>query len=139
MYRETEAASDRPVWLVELLDRVASLRTMVAVLGIVAVAALGVAIWALIDARNNESASTAGASVSALEDRVSNLESALDDKASRSSVADLRSQQQQIRQRVDDLDKKVSSDDTATQSLQRDVQDLKQRVDALERRQGQTP
>src|SRR3954471_16770760 len=100
--REDLPADDDGAWLAELHDQIRSLKTAVVLLGVLAVAALAVAAWALFannDDNNNAQPTPSGASsarVSQLEDRVGSLESQMKDVPSKSAVSDLRSQQKDL-------------------------------------------
>ena len=149
--REVTVAPDDYVWREEVIDRLNSLRTAVVLLGIVAVAALGIALWALLT-QEEEGDARRGASVSQvrdLEQRVDNLEQELDNVPSRGAVS-------QLSDSVDSLDERVSSledeggDASATQQaiedLQGDIQQLSdsvqqldERVQAVEEQQSTSP
>jgi archaellum component FlaC len=142
----TEA--DDVAWRELLLDRFRSLRTAVALLGVVAVAALGVALWALLSEQDEGGGDRGGASassVSRLEDRVDELESAVERAPSRDDLSGIREGQRSIEQRLDALEQAGEGSQDAQQAvedLQQSVQDLEQRVDELEQQQedqSQTP
>jgi peptidoglycan hydrolase CwlO-like protein len=124
----------------EVRDRLRSLSTSVALLAVLAVAALGVAIWALLSSQDN--GGTRGASVSrvaALENRVDALAADVNNAASKDDLQQLSKRQQELAGKVDALDKQATQTaaglDTVTNdvdTLKQDVADLQQRVDALE-------
>ena len=155
---EREVVTSRelePAWLQEVLDRLRSLRTAVGLLGVVAVAALGVALWALLT-QEEESDARRGASserVRDLENRVDDLESRLTDAASGDSVDRLRDAQGRLEERVQAVEDRVGGPSAgAVEDLQGDVgqlgdaveqiggtvEDLEQRVDEVERAQTQS-
>jgi len=151
-------AGDDLVWREEVLDRLASLRSAVVVLGIVAVAALGVALWALLT-QEEESDAQQGASVERvreLEDRVEALEQEVEQASSRDEVSQLSENVESLDERVGDLEDRVerqAGDEQAVEDLQGDVQELgdaveqlsdaveqlDRRVDAVEQQQEASP
>jgi DNA repair exonuclease SbcCD ATPase subunit len=146
--REREVyAEDDGTWLEELRDQVRSLRTAVVLLGILAVAALGVAAWALLSDNDDETAGQTpqGASrarVSDLEERVDDLESRTRNAPSNSDLDDLEAEQKSLANRVAKLESAsgqqsdAASQDSVDQ-IQQDVQALDQRVDDVEQQQRQ--
>ena len=148
------AANDDYVWREEVVDRLNSLRAAVVLLGILAVAALGVALWALLtqeeesDARRGASA----AEVRSLEQRVEDLEQDLDGAASRDEVSQLSDTVEALDERVTTVEDRVeaqgdrASSEQAVEDLQGDVQQLAdaveqldQRVDEVEEQQATSP
>ena len=129
-------AGDDLVWREEVLDRLASLRSAVVVLGIVAVAALGVALWALLT-QEEESDAQQGASVERvrdLEDRVAELEQDVEQASSRDELAQLSENVESLDERVGDLEDRVerqAGDEQAVEDLQGDVQELGDAVEQL--------
>jgi len=132
--------ADELLFREEVRDRLRSLTTSVALLAVLAVAALGVAIWALLS--NQDSGGPQGASVSrvrALEDRVDALAADVKNAASKDDLQQLNRREQELADKVDALDKQATQTaddlDTVTNdvdTLKQDVDDLKTRVDALE-------
>jgi peptidoglycan hydrolase CwlO-like protein len=145
--REVATVGEDPLWREELLDRLASLRTAVALLGVLAVAALGVALWALLttqDSGNGQGASSSR--VSSLQDRVDALENKVDGAPSKSDLSDLRDREKSLEDDVKQLgqqvDKQGSAADDQRQAidqLNQNLQKLQQRVDDLEQRQQASP
>jgi len=154
-------ARDDLVWREELLDRLNSLRTAVVLLGIVAVAALGVALWALLT-QEEESDARRGASVEQLrdlEERVEELEQDVDQAAPRDALSELSESVESLDERVGTLEDRVEqqgdggASEQAVEDLQGDVQqlgdaveqlgdaleELDQRVEAVEQQQGASP
>ena len=72
--RAVGPAVDANVILLRLEDAVASLRTGLMVVGVIAVAALGVAIYALVDTTGTSGAAAGNGRVAALEDRVDRID-----------------------------------------------------------------
>ena len=155
--REREVVTSdevEPVWAQEMRDRLRSLRTAVALLGVLAVAALGVALWSLLS-QEEEGDSQRGASqerVRDLDERVEDLESESGDAASRNAVERLRDEQEQLEERlsaveerpgapsrdaVEDLQADVTQLSDAAEQLGQSVEDLQERVDELEQRQSE--
>jgi flagellar biosynthesis chaperone FliJ len=153
--REREVVTSHelePVWVQEVLDRLRSLRTAVGLLGVVAVAALGVALWALLTQEEEDDARRGASSerVRDLEDRVDNLESGVRDAASGDAVDRLREGQERLDERLRAVEDQAGGpSDGMIENLQRDMtqlgeaieqtgetlEDLEQRVDELERQQ----
>ena len=121
-----------PAWVQEILDRLRSLRTTVTLVGVLALAALGVGLWALLS-QEEEGDARQGASrerVQTLEDRVDELESETEDAASQNAVEGLRDQQQELEQRVRAVEEQ-SSDGGGVEDVQADVQQLSDAVEQI--------
>jgi peptidoglycan hydrolase CwlO-like protein len=124
----------------DIRDRLRSLKTAVVLLAVLAVVALGIAIWALLGSQDTADTQGASASrVSALENQVDDLEADVKNSASKSDLQQLSKREQELAAKVDDLDKQVTQTADAVgtvskdvQTLQQDVEDLQGRVDALE-------
>src|SRR5688500_11085188 len=83
---------DERVAYAKLADRVGSLRAWLALATVLAIAALGLAAWALVT-KEEEDDTQAGASrtsVERLDARVDELESQIDDRATQGAVSELR-------------------------------------------------
>jgi methyl-accepting chemotaxis protein len=154
-------AGDDLVWREEVLDRLSSLRLAVVLLGIVAVAALGVALWALLT-QEEESDAQRGASVERvadLEERVDELEQDVEQAPSGDELLELSDSVESLDERVGAIEDRVErqgdggASEQAVEDLQGDVQqlgvaveqlgdaveDLDQRVEAIEQQQGTSP
>jgi hypothetical protein len=155
-------AGDDYVWREEILDRLNSLRTAVVLVGVLAVAALGVALWALLT-QEEESDARRGASVQQvrdLEDRVDELERDIERAPSRDAQSQLSESVESLDERVAAVEDRVEQAGTdggaseqAVEDLQGDVQQvgdaveqlgdsieqLDQRVDAVEQQQEASP
>jgi predicted RNase H-like nuclease (RuvC/YqgF family) len=150
-------AGDDLVWREELLDRLSSLRAAVVMIGIVAVAALGIALWALLT-QEEESDAQRGASVErvrALEERVEELEQDVEGAATGDAVSQLsenveslddrvgaledRSEGGASAQAVEDLQGDVQELGDAVEELGDAVEQLDRRVDAVEQQQEASP
>jgi hypothetical protein len=142
--RELQLETDAGAWHALLLDRLQSLRTAVAIVAAVALAALGVAVWALLH-DNGGGTRRQGVSVArvrALENRVQRLEQRV---PSQQDIASLRDDELAIAKRVAAAEAAATAAqrraDTLDQRLHEDRQqlrDLQQRVDAVERAQAQS-
>ena len=139
----TEA--EETLWA-EVLDRVGSLRTGLVVVAVLAFAAVGVALWALLDDVGD--ADREGASrvrVERLADRVDRLESEVGEAASEGGVAAIRDRQRALQRRVQALEATVEESRAAAEdveeiastfeALQDTVDALEQRLDAVEQQQ----
>ena len=150
--REVVAAEPDPVWVQEILGRLRSLRTWVALVGVLALAALGVWLWALLT-QEEEGDARQGASqerVQQLEERVDELESETEDAASQNAVDELRDQQQDLEERmravenqaadggaVEDVQADVRQLSDAVEQIGQSIEQLDQRVSDLEQQQSQ--
>jgi hypothetical protein len=125
----------------EVHDRLGSLRTGLIVVAVIALAALGVALWALLE----DDADRTGASrvrVERLADRVDRLESQVAQTASEGGVAAIRNRQAALQRQVEALRVTVGQSRAATQNveetaaaveaLQDDLDGLEQRLAAVE-------
>jgi uncharacterized protein HemX len=126
----------------ELLDRIRSLRTGLALVGLLALAGLGVGVWALLEDRNDRDARGASpARVSQLEDRADQLEQEIGERASDRSVEELRSQQEELAEQVEGVSEDTAGEELAqsVEELRQDVEELEQRVDELEAQPADSP
>src|SRR5215218_8999130 len=108
--REYVEPEDDRAWVAELQDQLRSLRTAVVLLGVLAVAALALAAWALLKGDDESAPSGNGASaarVSQLEDRVDSLETKVDNRATKGDVNDLSAQQKDLASQQKQLDDRV--------------------------------
>jgi uncharacterized coiled-coil protein SlyX len=144
--REAVVTAEPDPWAVEILDRLRSLRFGVTLVGLLAAAALAVALWALLSQDDRDSRRGASAArVSTLEDRVDELEQQAGDAASSDDLASLRDRQRQLDERlsaledeagggnaVEDLQGDVTQLSDSVEQLGQTVEDLDQRVQELE-------
>jgi tetrahydromethanopterin S-methyltransferase subunit B len=127
------ADAEEYAWRDEVLDRIGTLRALLAVAGVIAVAGLGVGLWALLSLDGEDSGGGASRErVSELEDRVDDLESAADSAPSRSDLSELREDQRALEDKVDAVEKTAQSSQQAVDELDQDVQDLQRQIDELE-------
>src|SRR5829696_1348180 len=129
--RETVRTVIDPAWTQEILDRLRSLRTSLALVALLSLGALGVGLWALLT-KEEESDARRGASqqlVQRLEDRVEALESETEDAPSQNAVARLRGQQQQLEERLKTVEDRA--DDSAVEDVQADVRQLAEVIDQM--------
>lgn len=125
---------DELLWREELLDRLRSLRTAVVLLGVVAVAALGVALWALLS--QDQGDSRRGASVERvrdLEDRVDRLQRGVDRAPSEEDLSKLSDDLDALDKRFAKLEAEQSGGGS-DQALQDEVQQLSDTVRDLDQR-----
>jgi len=127
---------DPNISLLRLEDSIASLRTGLMFVGVIAVAALGVAIYALLD-DSSQSGATSGARVAQLEDRVDRLSQQTENPAAGGGdgdVAALNDRVAALERTVKTLADRPSTDATQAieqlsgqlDELSRDVEQLKQ-------------
>lgn len=150
-------AGDDLVWREEVIDRLNSLRAAVVLLGVLAVAALGVALWSLLgeeegsDGRRGASADR----VRDLEDRVQELEQDIERAPSRGTVSQLSETVESLDERIaavegqsdggaspqalEDLQGDVQQLGDAVEPLSEAVEQLDQRLDAVEQQQETSP
>ena len=148
--REVAAPVEDPYLTEVLLDRLRSLRAALVIVGLIAVAALGVALYSVLT-KEEESDTGAGASrqqVADLADRVDALESDVKNRATKDDVNQIADDVQALSKRVDQIAKQAQSaassgtDKQARSSidqlndnartLSQSVKDLDQRVRDLE-------
>ena len=138
----TEA--EETLWA-DVLDRLRSLRTGLLVVGVLALAALGVALWVLLD--DVDDTDRRGASrerVERLEERVDRLETQAGEAASEGGLAAIRDGQRALQRRVQGLGATVEQSRAdageisgALDALQDSVETLDQRLAAVEQQQQQ--
>jgi gas vesicle protein len=134
--REVVVADDDLIWREELVDRLDRLRTAVVLLGVLAVVALGIALWALLT-QEEEGGARRGASaeqVRALEERVEELEQDTGRAASRDAVSQLSETVESLDERVGAVEDRVEQEGASEQTiedLQGDVQQLGDAVEQL--------
>jgi peptidoglycan hydrolase CwlO-like protein len=127
--------ADELLFREEVRDRLRSLTTAVAFLAVLAIAALGVAIWALLSSQDD--GGTSGASVSrvrALEDRVDRLAADVENAAPQDDLQQLDRRQQELTDKVDGLDEQVTQTAEDLENVPQDIETLKQDVDDLQQR-----
>jgi hypothetical protein len=130
----------------EVFDRLGSVRTGLFVVGVVALAALGIALWALLDDVGDPDRQDASrVRVERLADRVERLEGQVGEAASEGGVAAIRDRQRALQRRVQALEATIEESRAAAQdveevagafgALQDSVEALEQRVEAVEQQQ----
>ena len=151
--REVAAPVEDPYRTELLLDQLRSLRTALAIVGVIAVAALAAALYTVLT-KEEESDTGAGVSsqqVASLADRVDALEADVKTRATKNQVSQLSDDVKALSDRVDKVAKQsesaASSDnggtdeqarssidklDQSVQTLSQDVKDLDRRVRDLE-------
>lgn len=129
---QTEYVSGPTPAEADLRDRLRSLQTALAFVGVLAAAALGVALWTLLS--EDEEGDGRGASpqrVNRLQDRVATLEERVDARATKTTVSDLRADVDGLKADVDEAAGAAEGGDDAQQAvktLQGDVEALEQQV-----------
>lgn len=133
------AEGDPAIARAALLEELRALKRWLAVLGVVAVAALGTALYTLLsEEEDGDGRGASRTSVRALDDRVEELEARIDDRATKTSVAKVREEQQELSGQVEELSKQAGEGvdakavDEVTEGLRAEVDDLEQRVEAAE-------
>jgi polyhydroxyalkanoate synthesis regulator phasin len=127
-------------WEEELADRIASLKSWVVMLGILSIAALGVAAYAAVAANDNSSSDTGvtKSQIRELESRISDLE---DNSTSDATISQLKSDVSDLSEQVNKLQSESSGSDSVSpsdfQTLQQQVSDLSQQVADLQDQSGQ--
>jgi len=148
--REVAAPVEDPYRTELLLDQLRSLRTAMAIVGLIAVAALAVAIYAVLT-KDEGSDAGAGAStqqVADLDDRVDALEADVKTRATKNQVSQLSDDVKALSDKVATQSKTAASSDNggtdeqarssidkleqSVQTLSQDVKDLDRRVQDLE-------
>jgi hypothetical protein len=122
-------AEPDPAWIQDVSDKLRSLRTAVALLAVLSLAALGVGIWALLT-QEEEGDARRGASqerVQELEDRVDKLETETGDAASQDAVERVREEQEQLEERLSAVEEQAG--DGGAEDVQADLQEFS---DAIE-------
>jgi outer membrane murein-binding lipoprotein Lpp len=138
-------APEETLWA-EVLDRLGSVRTGLVFVAVLALAALGVALWALLGGAGDPDREDASrVRVERLADRVDRLESQVGEAASEGGVAEIRDEQRALQRRVQALEATVEESrgagqdveqiGTVVEALQDSVEALEQRVEALEQQQ----
>jgi uncharacterized protein HemX len=123
----TEPLYSDSTWRTHVIYRLRSLTRALAVVALLAVAALGIALWALL-AEDDDDGRARARAVRALEDRVERLEAEVDRAPSR-AVASVRDEQRSLDERLDELEQDTSE---AIDGLRQDVRELEDRVDELQ-------
>ncbi len=112
----------------DVRDRLRSLTRALVAVAVLAVAALGVGVWALLEDDEDDRRPRAGA-VRALEERLDELEAEVQRAPSRVEVS-IRDEQRSLDERVEALEDSTSD---AVEDVRQDLEELQQRVDELER------
>ena len=131
-----------PQWVARLEDQIRSLRTFMALLTLLSLAALGVGVYALIKAQDNEDQSASQTRVSRLDNRVDELESDLKRTSEENDVTRLEGRisgkadttdVSQLRQQVTQLRTQIRTAGEGEADATKAAEDLGDRVDALSR------
>lgn len=126
---EREVVTEDDLRHQQLLDKLRSLQTALALVGVLAAAALGVALYAVLS--SDEEGDGRGASssrVSQLEEDVDRLNERVEDRATENSVSELRQDVEELNGDVEQAQSEGGGAEEATQA----VEDLRGDVDQLE-------
>jgi hypothetical protein len=120
------ASADELAWRELIHDQLRSLRTGMVLLGVLAVAALGIALWGLLTAQaeRNDRQAVSVARARSLERRIDRLEARVERLPSAAEVA-------RIQGRLQELQAAASRAQQASTALEVRVRELGQRVDEL--------
>jgi septal ring factor EnvC (AmiA/AmiB activator) len=129
--RDVAYISDEAVWREHVHDRLRSVTVAVTLVAIVAMAALGVALWAL-DADERGGVSTNR--VLRLERRVEQLDARLRQRPAADDVAAVRERQQSLQERLQTLEDQANAPDQETQAMIEAIESTQQAVAQLEQR-----
>jgi hypothetical protein len=132
-------AQEEAVWRQEVLDRLRSQTAAIAMLAVLAVAALGVGLWALYSQGQDDN-DASGARVRQLEQRVDAVESRLQQRAgARQDVTALRQEQRALDERLrvleqsaEDAGENLDAMSQAVSGTQQAVEQVEERVEQLE-------
>lgn len=129
------ADADELAWRELVHDQLRSLRTGLILLGVLAVAALGLGLWALLTAQSVDQSRVAvqAARVHELERRVDAIQTTVARAPTAADVAALREQQRTLGQSVSQAEKTSAQTAAQVGALRARVQRLEQRVDVLAR------
>lgn len=139
--RVVEPAVD-PQWVARLEDQIRSLRTFMALLTLLSLAALGTGVYALIKAQENEDQSASQERVSRIDNRVDELEADLKRTSEENDVSRLEgriagkadaSDLRQLRQSITQLRTQVRTVGEGDADSAKAVDAIGDRVDALSR------
>ena len=139
--RVVEPAVD-PQWVARLEDQIRSLRTFMALLTLLSLAALGIGIYALIKAQETDDQSASQTRVSRIDERVDKVESDLRRTSEENDVSRLEGRISgkadatdvtQLRQQVTQLRTQLRNTGEGNDAATKAADDLGDRVDALSR------
>jgi peptidoglycan hydrolase CwlO-like protein len=123
--------SDEAIWREHIHDRLRSLTTAVTLASLVAVAALGVTLWALFaDPADDASADR----VQRLEQRVDQLEARLTQRPAAEDLVAVRERQQSLDERLQALEDQADEPAEETQAMIEAIESTQQAIAQLEER-----
>lgn len=149
--RETVVEDGDAGWMARLEDRLSSLRTAVALVGVLAAIALGLALVELLS-DDDEAGGDRGASparVDGIEDRLDKVDERLENRVTSGDLSDLRSNQRDLAERLeaveqaaeeqadDDPSAEIDELRQSVEGLEQQVAELEQRVEDVEEQQAQ--
>ncbi len=135
-YAYVEGDPDAP----RVFDELRALKRWLAVVGAIALAGLGISLYTLLsEDEDGDGRGASRTSVRQLEQRVESLDDEVRDRATKTSVSELREDQEQLDGRVDEVSEQAEggADADAIDDLRSQVEELEGRVEAAEE-QGDT-
>jgi BMFP domain-containing protein YqiC len=128
---------DEALWRQEVRDRLRSQTTAITLVAVIAIAALGVGLWAVFADAQDKNAASVERTVR-LEQRVQRLEASLRQRAApRQDVIALRQQQQTLEQRLQVLEDRADDPNDDLDAMSQAIAGTQQAVEQLEQRVGQ--
>ena len=124
-----------------LLDELRALKRWLAVIGVIALAGLGISLYTLLsEDEEGDGRGASRTSVRELDRRVDDVESDLDERATKNSVSELREEQQALDTKVDEAAEQAEggADAEAISELQSQIEELEGRVEAAEQQGAET-
>jgi uncharacterized protein HemX len=127
------AEADELAWRELVRDQLHSLRTGLVVLAVLAVVALGFALWALLSVQTTD---VSAVRLRSLERRVERIQNEVRDTPSSAALTSLRASQQSLDRQVSSLADRLQRVERTNIELKATLDSVQQRVNTLER---QTP
>jgi uncharacterized protein HemX len=127
------AEADELAWRELVRDQLHSLRTGLVVLAVLAVVALGIALWALLSVQTTD---VSAARVRSVERRLERIQTEVRDTPSSAALTSVRASQQSLDRQVSSLADRLQRVERTNIELKATLDSVQQRVNTLER---QTP
>ena len=118
-----------------VLDELRALKRWLAVVGVIALAGLGISLYTLLsEDEDGDGRGASRTSVRQLDDRVDQVEDDIRERATKNSVSELREEQEALDTRVDEVSEQAGEgpDADAVSELRSQVEELEGRVEAAE-------
>ena len=118
-----------------LLDELRALKRWLAVVGVIALAGLGISLYTLLsEDEDGDGRGASRTSVRQLDDRVDKVEDDVRERATKNSVSKLREEQDALDSRVDEVSEQAGEgpDADAVSDLRSQIEELEGRVEAAE-------